>query len=173
MADTALEHQLEAILFTASEPLAAGRLAQLTGASAEEVSAALKFLGQRLSGGVRLAHTSGTYRLVTAPETAVVVGRFLEDTQRQDLSRPALETLAIIAYKGPLTKADIEEIRGVASETMLRNLTARGLIETAGHSKEPGRPPLYAVTHDFLQHFGLTDQSELPPLPGDEGGAEK
>jgi segregation and condensation protein B len=160
-----LDYQLEAILFTAAGPLSAARLSTITGRTKAEVTAALELVSARLTGGIHLAHTAGTYRLVTSPDTAAVVGAFLDDTQAQDLSRPALETLAIIAYKGPLTKAAIEEVRGVASEAMLRGLTARGLVETAGTSPEPGRPPLYTVSHAFLQHFGLTDHSQLPPLP--------
>lgn len=168
---TPLDHLIEAILFTATEALSAGQLAKITGASAPEVIAALATLGARLTGGIQLAAAGRTYRLVTSPETAEVVGPFIADTSRQELSRPALETLAIIAYKGPLTRAAIESIRGVASEAMLRNLTNRGLIEQAGHSSEPGRPPLYGVTHSFLQQFGITDQSGLPPLPEDDVAA--
>ena len=156
---------IEAILFTASEPLSVGQLAKLTSAAEGEVTSALADISGRLTGGIRLSHISGTYRLVTAPEASGAVRSYLEDSSRQDLSRPALETLAIVAYKGPLTKSAIEEIRGVASETMVRNLLARGLIAEAGRSPEPGRPQLYAVSHTFLQHFGLTSAAELPPLP--------
>jgi segregation and condensation protein B len=163
--EASLELILEAILFTASEPLSAARLAGLTDRSAADVAAALSNLSMRLTGGTRLAETAGTYRLVTAPEAAAAVRKFLEDTSRSELSRPALETLAIIAYKGPLTKTAVEEVRGVASESMLRNLLSRGLITEAGHSQEPGRPQLYAVSHAFLQQFGLTGAAGLPPLP--------
>jgi len=156
---------IEAILFTASEPLSLIQLAKLTSHPDSEVTAALSGIEQRLTGGIRLSHTSGTYRLVTAPEASSAVRSFLEDSSRQDLSRPALETLAIVAYKGPLTKSAIEEIRGVASETMVRNLLARDLITQAGRSPEPGHPQLYAVSHTFLQHFGLTSAAQLPPLP--------
>jgi segregation and condensation protein B len=162
-----LTSTLEAILFTASEPLGIARLATLTGDTAGNVETTLKALGKRLTGGIRLSHNAGTYRLVTAPETAGVVRSFLEDTSRQDLSRPALETLAIIAYRGPITKSRIEQIRGVASEAMLRNLLARGLITEGGRSPEPGRPQAYVISHAFLQHFGLTSTKELPPLPED------
>ncbi|GAC1601829.1 MAG: SMC-Scp complex subunit ScpB [Candidatus Saccharimonadales bacterium] len=165
MADAPLEHQLEAILFTASEPLSAARLAEFTGAEPAQVESALELLKARLTGGVRVAHADSSYRLVTAPGAAAVVAKFLQDSSRQELSRPALETLAIVAYKGPLTKAAIESIRGVASETMLRNLIGRGLVAQSGRSSDPGRPPLFAVTHTFLEHFGLTSPSDLPSLP--------
>ena len=168
MDNTQLDITLEAILFTASEPLSATKLGKLTGATTTDVEAALAIITGRLSGGIRLAEAGGTYRLVTAPEAAEAVRQFLEDTSRQDLSRPALETLAIVAYKGPITKSAIEAVRGVASEAMIRNLLARGLIVEAGHSTEPGRPLQYAVSHSFLQHFGLTGQAQLPPLPQDD-----
>jgi segregation and condensation protein B len=167
-AEPTLDLTLEAILFTAAEPLTAAQLAAaLGGVPVETVAAALAALSGRLSGGIRLAEAAGTYRLVSAPEAAGAVRKFLEDTSRQELSRPALETLSIVAYKGPLTKLQVEEIRGVASDTMLRNLLARGLITEAGRSSEPGRPALYAVSHLFLQHFGLTSAGDLPPLPKD------
>lgn len=165
--DSPLDHQLEAILFMATEPLSVAQLAKITGDSKDDVAVAIQRVSKRLVGGIRLASAGGAYRLVTAPDTADIVGQYVADASRQELSRPALETLAIIAYKGPLTKAAIEHIRGVASETMLRGLTSRGLIEQAGHSSEPGRPALYAVSHSFLQHFGLTDRSDMPPLPED------
>lgn len=165
MPDTDLATIIEAILFAASEPLSASQIAKITGRKSEEVHSALSVITLRLTGGIRLSVAEGTYRLVTAPEAAAEVRQFLEDSSRQDLSKPALETLAIIAYKGPLTKTAIEDIRGVASDTMIRNLLARGLIAEAGRSSEPGRPQLYGVSHTFLQNFGLTSASELPPLP--------
>jgi len=160
-----LENLIEAVLFAASEPLSAKRLTDIAQQPEEAVLAALDGLAKRLTGGIRLSHTSGTYRLVTAPDTAGIVQNFIDDTSRQDLTRPALETLAIIAYRGPVTKSQIEQIRGVASEAMIRNLQSRGLIGDAGRSPEPGRPQRYAVSHTFLQHFGLTSTDDLPPLP--------
>ena len=160
-----LENLIEAVLFAASEPLSAKRLTDIAQQPEEAVLAALDGLAKRLTGGIRLSHTSGTYRLVTAPDAAAIVQNFIDDTSRQDLTRPALETLAIIAYRGPVTKSQIEQIRGVASEAMIRNLQSRGLIGDAGRSPEPGRPQRYAVSHTFLQHFGLTSTDDLPPLP--------
>jgi segregation and condensation protein B len=165
MANPALTHQLEALLFVASEPLTTERLAAIVGATPEAATQALKELEQHLQGGIRLSHIHGRYRLVTAPDAADTVRAFLQDEVKTELTRPALETLAIIAYRGPLTKTAIEQIRGVASDTMLRNLLARGLITEAGKSNEPGRPLRYTVSHTFLQTFGLTSLRDLPPVP--------
>jgi segregation and condensation protein B len=166
MAELALDAVLEALLFTATEPLSIAQLAAAAGdVPAADVRAALEILEARLQAGIRLSAADGSYRLVTAPEAAKLVQNYLDDSQRQDLSRPAMETLAIVAYKGPLTKSQIEAIRGVSSEAMLRGLLGRGLITEAGRSSEPGRPQLYGVSHAFLQHFGLTSAKDLPPLP--------
>jgi len=132
----------------------------------EEVQEALSSLqNSTRKDGICVSVLDGHYRLVSAPEAAATVRRFLQEESSSELSRSALETLAIIAYRGPLTKTRIEAIRGVASDTMLRNLLARGLVVTAGKSTDPGRPDLYAISHGFLQHFGLTSQTELPPVP--------
>jgi segregation and condensation protein B len=162
---TDLSAQLEAVLFVATGPLTEAELAAATGCDTNQVETALAALSQRLTGGTRLSVNTGSYRLVTAPETSAIVRKFLQDEAKSELTKAALETLAIVAYRGPLTKTGVEEIRGVASETMLRNLQARGLITEAGRSSEPGRPRLYAVSHTFLQQFGLTSTAELPPLP--------
>lgn len=161
-----LAANLQAVLFVATEPLSVERLAQITEATAEATVAALAALAGELEhGGLRISELDGQYRLVTAPETAPTIRRFLQSETNSDLSRPALETLAIVAYRGPITKSGIEAIRGVSSDTMLRNLLSRGLINEAGKSDEPGRPPLYAISHAFMQHFGLTSPQDLPPVP--------
>jgi segregation and condensation protein B len=157
--------KIEALLFVASEPLTAGQLADSLSLPPGEVTAATQELGSRLTGGLRLSHLDGRYRLVTAPELAATVRKFLQDEAKTELSKAALETLAIVAYRGPVAKGAIEQIRGVASETMLRNLIARGLIEEAGRAREPGRPQLYAVSQEFLHQFGLTSTNDLPPIP--------
>jgi segregation and condensation protein B len=167
VADLPLAHRLEALLFVATEPLTANRLATATSADTQAVERALAELAGRLTAGIRLSHLNGRYRLVTAPDTAGVVREYLQAEAKADLTRPALETLAIIAYRGPLTKSAIEHIRGVASDTMLRNLLSRGLIAEAGKSSEPGRPMHYTVSHAFLQHFGLASLADLPRPPED------
>ena len=166
MPDPTLEVRLQAILFVAAGPLSVTDLAAATSESEDAVSQSLDLLEKSMqSGGVRLSQLDGQFRLVTAPEVASIVRKYLQDESSSDLSKPALETLAIVAYRGPLTKSAIEAIRGVASDTMLRNLQARGLINEAGKSQEPGRPVLYAISHAFLQHFGLTNSAELPAIP--------
>lgn len=165
MGKARLDVAIEAVLFSASEPLSLKTLSQLMQHTEGDVSAALTTIKGRLRGGICLAETGDTFRLVTAPEASAAVRNFLQDSSHQDLSKPALETLAIVAYRGPLTRHQIEEIRGVSSEVMIRNLLARDLIIEAGRTREPGRPQQYAISHTFLQHFGLTSSSDLPPLP--------
>ncbi|HSX01075.1 MAG TPA: SMC-Scp complex subunit ScpB [Candidatus Saccharimonas sp.] len=164
MSKLSLIDQLEALLFVANDPLTIERLAALTSSTEAEVATALTELGQRLGEGLQLMQHEGTYRLVTAPAADTVVRQYLEAETRTELSRPALETLAIIAYRGPLTKAQLDELRGVASDAMLRNLLQRGLISEQGPAKAPGRPMRYGVSHAFLEHFGLSSLAELPPL---------
>jgi segregation and condensation protein B len=166
MAEPSLRVSLLAILFVASEPLPLDTLAHATAESVDVVSKTLELLKAELSStGICLAVTDKNYRLVSAPQASAIVRSFLQAESSSDLSRAALETLAIVAYRGPITKANIESIRGVASDTMLRNLQARGLITVAGKSPEPGHPEIYVVSHSFLQHFGLTSPSDMPPLP--------
>jgi segregation and condensation protein B len=156
---------LEALLFVAENPLSLDRLAELTGEKSATVSEALKILDGSLSKrGIRLSHHDDGYRLASAPEEAGTVQRLLEDQAKAELSKPALETLSIVAYRGPISRSGIEAIRGVGSEITIRGLLSRGLIAVAGKAKEPGRPPLYAVSPQFLDLFGLGRLGELPPL---------
>lgn len=166
-----LAAQLEALLFVANEPLPLARLAELTETEPDAVQAALAQLtANRTSSGLRLTELGGAYQLVTAPTADDTVRRYLEAETRTDLSRAALETLAIVAYRGPLTRAQLDEVRGVASDTMIRNLLQRGLITEAGRTDEPGRPQLYTVSHAFLRHFGLSSLADLPPLEAAHSG---
>jgi len=160
-----LTTKLEAILFVAAEPLSLERLAVAADTPVADTQAALQDLASQTSRGIVLSELGGQYRLTTAPAASAVVRKFLRDESKSDLSKAALETLAIVAYRGPLTRSQVDTVRGVASDTMLRNLLARGLIREAGRSAEPGRPQLYSVSHSFLQHFGLQSPADLPPLP--------
>lgn len=157
--------QLQALLFVAEQPLDMDRLAQLTGKEAKAVQEGLDELQRHLEGsGLQLSHHAEGWRLVTAPATAEVVRQLQQDQAASELSRPALETLAIIAYRGPISRNDIEAIRGVGSEVTLRNLLSRELIQVSGRS---AGPPRYNVSPQFLDLFGLRHVDELPPLNSD------
>jgi segregation and condensation protein B len=160
-----LAQRLEALLFVAEGLLSVQRLAELSGQDEAAVTEALTELEKSLAGhGLRLSHHDNGYHLVSAPEAAGAVQRLLEDQAKAELSKPSLETLSIIAYRGPISRSGIEAIRGVGSEVTLRGLLTRELIMTAGKAKEPGRPPLYVVSPQFLDLFGLSHIKQLPPL---------
>ena len=160
-----LELQLEAVLFVAEGPLTLEQLAVATQHEVNEVGTALGRLKTVLHGrGINLSHHDDGYRLVSTPQAAEAVRRLLEDQAKAELSKPALETLSIIAYRGPISRAGIETIRGVGSEITIRGLLTRELISFSGKAKEPGRPPLYSVTPMFLDLFGLAHLEQLPPL---------
>lgn len=156
---------IESLLFVADEPLSAEQLAdalQVPPAQAEE---ALRALDEVLQGrGLRLEWLGDRVQMVTAPEAAPYVERLLGLGERRRLSPAALETLAIIAYRQPVSRATIEAVRGVNCDGVLRTLLAAGLIEEVGRAPTVGRPILYGTTFAFLQHFGLRALSDLPPL---------
>jgi segregation and condensation protein B len=158
---------LEALLFATPEPLSLERLAELLPTlSGEEISAALASLKARYASpasGLMLDEVAGGVRLATRPEAAETLAR-LAIVRPSRLSRPALETLAIIAYRQPITKAEVEAIRGVNIDGVLRTLGERGLIRILGRKREPGRPMLYGTSKAFLEYFGFQDLSELPTL---------
>ncbi len=165
---------LESLLFVAAEPVEPARLAQALDLEPETVIALLDRLAQTLSlpgRGVRLQQFDGKVQLVSAPQAAAVIERFLNLDTGNRLSGPALETLAVIAYRQPVTRAQIEAVRGVDCAGVLRSLTQRGLITEVGRQETVGRPILYGVTETFLQQFGLLALSDLPPL--EEGDADR
>lgn len=161
-----LASALEALLFVASEPVPPERLAACLQCSPEELAEALHALQRRLDetgSGLQLMHIAGGYQLCTRPVFAEVVSRYLA-REPSKLSRAALETLAIIAYRQPITQPEIEAIRGVGCTSVLRTLLDRDLICEAGRKATVGRPILYATTQSFLHYFAIKDLSELPPL---------
>ena len=159
---------LEALLFVSPEPVPVSRLATAVGnVSKAEVEQALTRLEQDLAQdnrGVQLVKLAGGYRLVTKAEYAPWLKRLDKAKAAQKLSRSALESLAIIAYKQPLVRAEIEEIRGVETSGVLRTLLERKLVRIVGRKEVPGRPIMYGTTKFFLEHFGLQDLAQLPPL---------
>jgi segregation and condensation protein B len=158
---------LEALLFVAAEPVELSALAATLGLNLEVINLGLQLLAHRYveSGrGLRLQERNGKYQLVTLPNAASLIENFLNLDLTTRLSGPALETLAVIAYRQPVTRAQIEAVRGVDSASVLRSLLQRALIAEVGRLELAGRPILYGVTDLFLQHFGLTNLDELPPL---------
>jgi segregation and condensation protein B len=162
---TELPWVLEALLFVSEEPQTVGALARASGAGEGAVKKALAQLADDYEArGLRLMEDGQKYQIVTAPPYAAYVDALLGGPG-QRLSRAALETLTIIAYKQPATRADIEAIRGVNSDRLVATLEQRGLIESPGYSEGPGRAKLYRTTMRFLEHFGISSPDELPPLP--------
>ena len=156
--------QLEALLFVAERPLARKEIASLAGISVEDVNALLGDLEVTLRDrGTRLIASGDHVQLVTAPEAGRLIARYVgADGGR--LSPAALETLAIVAYRQPVTRAVIERIRGVDSDYVLRSLLHRRLVVEQGRADAVGRPFLYGTGFDFLERFGLTSLDDLPPL---------
>lgn len=156
--------QLEALLFVAERPLARREIAALAGIERDQVDALLGDLEVILrERGLRLLSAGEHVQLVTSPEAGRLIARYVgADGGR--LSPAALETLAIVAYRQPVTRAVIERIRGVDSDYVLRSLMHRRLVVEQGRADSVGRPFLYGTGFDFLERFGLTSLDELPPL---------
>jgi segregation and condensation protein B len=158
---------LEALFFVSDEPLSASVLAQSLEIERRTVEAMCDTLQRRLDergSGLVLRNVAGGWRLFTHPDTQPVVERFVLSSRQARLTKAALETLAIVAYKQPVTRHQVSGIRGVNSDGVLRALTDRGLIEEAGRDEGPGRPVLYATTPQFLERLGLPSLAALPSL---------
>lgn len=161
---------LEALLFVADHPIDVPYLSRAVEVSQARVERALDELSEALresARGIRLQRGPAGVQLTSAPEAASFVERFLGLEATRRLSTAALETLAIIAYRQPITRGQIDGIRGVSSDGAVATLRARDLIESAGHAPGPGRPTLFRTTGRFLEHFGLERPGQLPPLPED------
>jgi segregation and condensation protein B len=171
--ETELHHRvnlLESLLFVANGPTGQTQLKRVLELTTSELDEALTALEQRYTGrGLQLQRKGNTVQLVTAPEAAPYVERFLGLEISGKLSSAALETLALVAYRQPITRAEIEAVRGVNCDGVLRTLMARELIVEIDRLDTPGRPIRYGASHKFLQYFGLRDNRDLPPLPTGEG----
>ncbi len=144
-------------------------LAAATGVTDGAVRKALERLARDCeSRGVRLMEDGQRFQLVSAPDCAPYVEQLLGNAAATRLSRAALETLTIVAYRQPCSRAEIEALRGVNSDKLVTMLEQRGLVDLAGIGDGPGRPKLYRTTMKFLEHFGIGSPRELPPLPGVE-----
>jgi segregation and condensation protein B len=158
-----LKTKIESLLFVALKPLSAQKIAELLAAESDEVGRTLNELKDELNKnerGIQLMQLGSKYSFSTAPANAKIIRDYLQDEQTGELTRPALETLTIIAYRGPITKADLDVIRGVNCALILRNLMIKGLIESTEDKAKMTH--YYQVTFDFLKFLGLSEVKELP-----------
>lgn len=164
----ALKGILEALLFVTAEPIPVTRFLALLGAvtkqEVDQALASLRYDYEQEGRGLQLAEVAGGYRIVTKAEFAPWLKRLEKVKAPSKLSRSALESLAIIAYKQPIVRGEVEQIRGVETSGVIRTLLERKLVRIVGRKEEPGRPIMYGTTKVFLEHFGLRDLSQLPPL---------
>ena len=157
---------VESLLFVADEPVTAARLAAALGVELTQVETAIAELSVNLQRrGIRLQQKGDRVQLATMPEAAAAIERFLGLEVSPRLSPAALETLAMIAYRQPITRTQLEAVRGVNCDGVLRTLLSRSLIEEQGRLDAVGRPILFGTTFEFLQYFGLSRVEDLPPLP--------
>ncbi|HEY6237769.1 MAG TPA: SMC-Scp complex subunit ScpB [Thermoplasmata archaeon] len=162
---------VEALLFASEAPVEAERIQEVLDLpSAGQARELVQLLVERLEGqgrALQIIEVGGGYRLVTRPEVAPWLVKLARSRTRSRLSRSALETLAIIAYRQPASRPDIDAVRGVNSEAVLDNLLDRRMVRIAGRKDSPGRPFLYETTRDFLVAFGLRDLTDLPKVEGE------
>ncbi len=157
-----LEAQIEAILFYKAEPMKKSQLAELFSVTTEEVAAALAVLEASLAlRGVRLVQTDTLVQMVTAPEVADIIERVRKEELKGDIGKAGAETLAIILYRGPLSRIEVDRIRGVNSAFIIRNLLIRGLVERRPHPTD-SRSFTYAITPTLLNHLGIASRESLP-----------
>ena len=164
---TELLRQLEAILFVADEPVPLTQLAQVTETARDAVQRALEELKagyEREERGVVLREVAGGWRMYTHPAVAAYVERFVLAVQQPRLTQAALETLSIVAYKQPVTRAQVSQIRGVDSDGVITTLESRGLVREMGRDPGPGQAILYGTSEVFLERMGLRSLDELPPI---------
>jgi segregation and condensation protein B len=167
MTTSAIKAIVESLLFAAGTPVSLRRLAEVIGVTQVEVKPALALLREEYTTpgrGIYLAEVAGGYQFRTVAEYAEYVKTLVREKPNR-LSRAALETLSIIAYRQPITKAEIEVVRGVDVDGVLNSLMTKKLVRVMGRKDVPGRPWVYGTTPQFLELFGLSDLSSLPPLP--------
>jgi len=169
------EAALEAVLFVAEAPVPEADLAEALELPLAEVKAALAARAEQLedeSRGIVLRYAAGGWRLYTKPEALPYLERFAETDGAARLSKAALEVLAVVAYRQPVTRSQIAELRGVDSGSALRTLARRGLVEETGRLPGPGTPALYGTTDLFLEALGMGSLSDLPPITDHMPGPE-
>jgi len=158
---------LEAILFVSDEPMSSAVLAQAVERGRRDVEATLGELQaeyEARQAGIVLREVAGGWRLMTNPDAAPYVEQFVLSSRHARLTKASLETLAVVAYKQPVTRHQVSSIRGVNSDGVLRALTERGLVSEVGRDDGPGRAVLYGTTGEFLERLGLASLADLPPV---------
>lgn len=158
---------IESLLFVSGEPLKINQIARIIECSVDFTKDLLEQMANLYNNsdrGIKLMNSENRYNLVTKAENSEYIEKLLGINSRQSLSQASLETLAIIAYKQPITRVDVDEIRGVKSDRAIYNLLEKGLIKESGRLNVPGRPILYSTTEDFLKYFGLENVDTLPSL---------
>lgn len=159
---------VEALIFASSEPISVKTMAVIIGVNEHTLKQMVNDLMedyQQKQSGVQIIEVANGYQFATNPEYADYIEKLQKMPRNVGLSQAAIETLAIVAYKQPITKAEIEALRGVSIESSLATLVDKGLIEETGRKESPGRPILYGTTKRFLKYFGLKDLNELPKVP--------
>lgn len=163
--------QLEAVLFACGEPMEIDRIAEALETDRSAIRGAVTRLNEdyrKRSGALQILELGDRLQLTTCPQHADIIRHAMEIRRNQPLSQAAFEVLSVVAYNQPVTKAFIEQVRGVDCSGVIAGLCEKNLIEESGRLDLPGRPLLYATTPDFLRCFGLRDLSELPPIPREE-----
>ena len=168
MSENNLKSVVEALLFASEKPLSLEQmrnaLDNLEATEIRKILEGLKAEYEQSNRGIRLAEIAGGFQMITAPGYAAFLKKLFKGRRVERLSRPALETLAIIAYKQPLTKLEIESLRNVNADGVMKNLLDKNLVRISGRKKAPGRPFVYGTTRQFLEYFGLKSLEELPKL---------
>jgi segregation and condensation protein B len=162
-----LKSMVESVLFLSAEPLVAEDLKDVLQMKEKDILELLDELHKEYAqrnGGVLIGRVAGGYQMITNPDQGDLIRALRGKVRTQKLSLAALETLAIVAYKQPITKAEVEEIRGVNSDGVMKALLDKRLIKIVGKKEAPGKPMLYSTSREFLQYFGLSDLTELPTL---------
>lgn len=176
MTQTELIPAFEAVLFSGGEPISIDRFSQVFDIPPETVTEVMEALSKKLNKndrGISLVRMENTYQLTSKTEYADYIKKMFDIKRRTPLSPAALEVLAVVAYNQPVTKSFIEQVRGVDCSGVVTTLIEKGLIEERGRLELPGKPLLYGTTKNFLRCFGLSDLTELPPLPKNENAEEK
>jgi segregation and condensation protein B len=167
MSEDNVRAAIEALLFSSEKSLVLERIKDALGIDTVQIRRALEELAleyEKNNRGMRIIEIAGGFQMITAPGLSVFLKKLYKNRHVERLSRPALETLAIIAYKQPLTKLEIESIRNVNVDGVMDNLSEKGLIRICGRKKAPGRPFIFGTTRKFLEYFGLKSLEELPKI---------